>query len=430
MLVFLSDLHFDDGTAGQHTLSHEAFSVFFARLQSLCERRRPADLRIVLLGDVFDVLRTSYWVETSPDGRDLVPPAERPWGDGDEALVHGRVGRVLEAITRANAASLDAFRRGAADLGAKVVYVPGNHDRPLNGAGALRRAVRVALGIRADPGREEDRFDNSFQDPEHGVFALHGHEFDPYNFESPGTLSPDAYDLVPIGDPVTTELISRLPALVRHHARRVVADEAELEALERNFQQVEDVRPLKAALEWLLHAVRRATGLEDAVEAALDEAIRSFNALPFVKSWYAAHDRDWRWDEADALQAALWAAEKLDVVSSSCLARVAESAATRLAETDDNVAAAEKRFGHLPAELRYVVMGHTHVPKQVAIHADPARPARVYVNTGTWRPTHHRCRAGGFASWKEMSYAVFYRGGERDDRAAPTFETWSGTLEG
>ncbi|MFW5740376.1 MAG: hypothetical protein ACOC1F_08415 [Myxococcota bacterium] len=72
MIVFISDLHFEDATAGKHNVSADAFSIFFDELRWHARRRKVTELHIVLLGDIFDLLRTSYWFDVDPD--------QRPWG--------------------------------------------------------------------------------------------------------------------------------------------------------------------------------------------------------------------------------------------------------------------------------------------------------------------------------------------------------------
>ncbi|MGO9661599.1 MAG: hypothetical protein ACLP7F_25000, partial [Acidimicrobiales bacterium] len=72
MLIVVSDLHFSDGTAGIHYLSEE---VVRRELTALASRARYAcarDVKLVLLGDIYDMLRTEAWFE--------VPPESRPWG--------------------------------------------------------------------------------------------------------------------------------------------------------------------------------------------------------------------------------------------------------------------------------------------------------------------------------------------------------------
>ena len=73
MLVFISDLHFADGTAGEHNIRPKAFEYFFQDLIGIAEDERNAikEIKLVFLGDIFDLLRTWDWFKH--------PPSERPW---------------------------------------------------------------------------------------------------------------------------------------------------------------------------------------------------------------------------------------------------------------------------------------------------------------------------------------------------------------
>ena len=99
---------------------------------------------------------------------------------------------------------------------------------------------------------------------------------------------------------------------------------------------------------------------------------------------------------------------------------------------DENLEAAAREYAHLDNRIRYLVYGHTHEPKQVALRVveGPALPKEhVYLNTGTWRTRFHKSRDDmSFISWKNLTYVVFYTKEERE-MAIPTFETWTGTLK-
>ena len=74
MLIFISDLHFIDGTAGAHNIKPKAFDYFFEDLRGIIGDPNNAvqEVIFVFLGDIFDLLRTTYWLTTPVD--------ETPWG--------------------------------------------------------------------------------------------------------------------------------------------------------------------------------------------------------------------------------------------------------------------------------------------------------------------------------------------------------------
>ena len=74
MLVALSDIHFVDGTAGEHNLPYSAFeSVFLVDVASLAVDKQAKELKVLLVGDIVDLIRSTKWLD--------IDPQDRPWGD-------------------------------------------------------------------------------------------------------------------------------------------------------------------------------------------------------------------------------------------------------------------------------------------------------------------------------------------------------------
>ncbi len=429
MLVIISDLHFVDGSAGEHNVPTEAFHIFLEDIGWTAERLRKRggsvdEIKIVFLGDIFDVLRTEEWFP--------FPVSERPWGSNDKKI-EAHTNRIFDAIISKNQDTFDLLSgKLKVKFGFHVeperIYVPGNHDRLCNKYKSLRKKVRKNLGIPA-----ADRpFDYQVKDLDHGVFARHGHEFDKFNFEGSLSFALNDYLRVPIGDPITTELVARLPWQVMQNPSVKKLPPKERAALRRNLEEIENVRPFYAILEWLLYQVKNNLSIKEAIEDSVDEIIKEFNRIPYVKKWYKHHDK---WldflDEADQIQAVLYLLEKFRVFSSEkilpLIARVKEWAAK-----DSNIDAALKEHAVIgDSKLYYVVYGHTHDPKNISLRKSAPNGSgdHVYINTGTWRTRYHRCREGlGFTGWKNMTYAAFYRKEERGSDF-PAFETWTGNLK-
>ncbi|MEJ2365241.1 MAG: hypothetical protein P8017_11290, partial [Deltaproteobacteria bacterium] len=60
MLIFISDLHFDDGSAGEHNVPTDAFKIFFEDIAGTAdwltkEGRVIDEIKLVFLGDIFDL---------------------------------------------------------------------------------------------------------------------------------------------------------------------------------------------------------------------------------------------------------------------------------------------------------------------------------------------------------------------------------------
>ena len=114
MLVFVSDLHFVDGTAGEHNLPSLAFEYFFDDLAAIANKPSNdiKEIKLVFLGDIFDLLRTEKWFD--------YPADERPWGNNEQAVeVH--VQTLFDAITNhsENNRSFQIIRQGVSSLQAK-----------------------------------------------------------------------------------------------------------------------------------------------------------------------------------------------------------------------------------------------------------------------------------------------------------------------
>jgi UDP-2,3-diacylglucosamine pyrophosphatase LpxH len=436
MLVFISDLHFVDGSAGEHNLFPRAFEYFFDDLVAIANKpsNEIKEIKIVLLGDIFDLLRTTNWFG--------YPVSERPWGNDEQAIeVHALT--LFDAIADhpENRQTFQLFRQGVADLqsrcgleaGARLFYRPGNHDRLCNRYQSLRQKVCDCLGIPPAWHDPNDLFPHTYDDLAYGVFARHGHEYDKYNYEGGAAYTWNDYQWVPIGDPITTELVARLPyALARQLDDIPGLSLADKQNIIRNFQEIENVRPLSAVIEWLLYQVRQARPLKEVIEDTVQEVIENFDNLDFVKGWYARHDKwtDWR-DEADKIQAFLFLLRHFKLYRTEKLWDLVIKAKDYFVK-DDLLEAAPKEYFQLDPRIRYVVYGHTHDPLVSPARVVPAFPApleQVYLNTGTWRGRYFKCtQDNSFISWKNMTYVIFYREGERGN-PYPVFETWTGSLK-
>lgn len=429
MIVILSDLHFVDETAGKHNTKTEAFRLFLEDIRWALERRkeegRPVEeIKIVFLGDIFDLLRTEQWLS--------LPVSERPWGSNTKRIEE-HANRIFDDIAEKNRETyqlLSSHLTNSAGfpLEPERIYVPGNHDRLCNRFPSLRKKVRKVLGIA--PG--DAPFEHVFQDTDHGVFARHGHEYDKFNYEGGLDYSFSDYMRVPIGDPITTELVAGLPWKVLQHPSVKKLPQKDQKHLRKNLEEIENVRPFSATLEWLLYQVKSNLTIKEAIEDSVDELVEGFEKLPFVKRWYEHHDRWNTWmDEADKVQAALYLLKTFRVFSSEKWLPLLDKAKQWFAE-DELAKAAPGEYAHADSRIHYVVYGHTHDPLQSAVRLAPGpnrSRAHVYLNTGTWRTRYHKCREGlGFIGWKNMTWVTLWKKKERG-LDFPSFETWTGTLK-
>jgi UDP-2,3-diacylglucosamine pyrophosphatase LpxH len=428
MLVIISDIHFVDETAGKHNIPTSAFDKFLNSIKVQADKAKAEELKIVFLGDIFDILRTEEWFEEKE--------IDRPWGKVTRRM-EKRAKSILDKIQGKNRDTFNLFKasnlkNSFGDIKVETIYIPGNHDRLCWVIDALKNKVIDLLGL--DKNNTEN-FRHHFSSIKYGVYALHGHSFDKYNYEGGPDRTDKDYRLVPIGDPITTELIARLPyQLMSNLKTREEFSKEDLERLKRNFQEIENVRPFSATLKWLLYQVEANRDLKDVIEDTVDKVVEKFQKLAFVKKWYDRHDR-WLnpFDTADQIQGVLFFLKKFKVFSTGKLLDLANKIGD-LKDEDELIKGAAGLFSRLDSRIHYIVMGHTHDPlkRALAIGTDNGKPyEHVYLNSGTWRKRYHECRDGsGFIGWKDMTYVIFYTPEEKPNQhKLPVFESWSGSLK-
>jgi hypothetical protein len=429
-----------DGTAGREVVEASVFASTMNDIAAHTREAEASEIKLVFLGDVYDLWRTERWFE--------YPLEARPWGDApsEEAL-----GDIFEAVVAANAEMLEAISGSLADrFGFPVeperVYVPGNHDRLVNGSATLRRRVRETLGIGTAP--DDALFPHHVLDEEHGVFARHGHEWDQFSFAGSQTLDageqievpPEDYQRMAIGDVMACEFASRLGPLV---AQVLGPDHPSVDAIAERVRTITDVRPLQAAMQW---AAWQATQFEERESDAINEAIRiaakDVREIPFVRRWMESED-EWGIDRADLFQMLTRALVSFEFLDNQRVLGFIDDFSEGQRDIDADVPSREfERLDRHPAigeHVYYVLYGHTHAAVQRPVGVlgrPPALRYRVYFNTGTWRPVHRRLRPpiGGFASWREMTYVLVYRPGERVSGGSflpyPAVESWTGVAVG
>lgn len=426
MLVFISDLHFVDETAGKHNIPTTAFQGVFEDLKKYSSK--PADVKLIFLGDVFDINRTTYWLG--------VDESERPWGDLENKL--GRIeihaNKIMDDILLKNRDTFDILKGSLKDkFGVEPgrIYIPGNHDRICNLFPSLRAKVRENLGIPADPNPFPHLYDDMDFDNKYGVLARHGHEYDLWNYEGSEHFSESDYAQVPIGDLITTEIAARLPYTVLQHVGSSLPP-GQAEHLKRNLEEIENVRPYSAMFDWLYYQVRENPDIKKKIEEALNEIVENFNGLQYLKRWYRRHDK-WNltYDEADKLQTVIRMFKILDLESAEGLMNIY----TKISGSPDNLPMDNsdkvliekaKEFLTRKSEYRHYIMGHTHNPMQVPIRVTNKGMDQVYLNTGTWRARHIKGLGGGFVTLKSLTYTLVY---SQEESEHQQFETWTGSLK-
>jgi len=470
MLALFSDLHFCDGSAVEKNVHQAAFKIALGDIYEMAEdlakkQGGTARLDVVMLGDVFDLLRTERWFQDKAGAP--VPLAERPWGsaaalDGaaPPKAVLARAHGILDEIIDVNRDALKIISGESCSpppgVEVRRILLTGNHDRLCLHDAVLHERMRSALHAADERSLAGEGIStHCLAMPAYGLLARHGHEWDEWNFERhrsgalPSEYGPNDYLPAPIGDPITTELAARLPYELRLRlADARTLSEHDKEQVHRRMQRIEDVRPLLASLQWAyyeadcLHAELSAEKAQE-VQIVLDETVKllveNFRALDFYRAWHDKHVRLLHFEAPQKLRAVF---DGLSVVTIDTVGKMAllfERAMSRVerivggffAHDHYREAAALEDLHRVGQKgMRYVVYGHTHQPTQAALRAGP-KTQDIYLNTGTFRQrTSLTDDRKGFVSSDFMTYLCFFTAEEAAagwGGAGPAYAAWTGS---
>lgn len=485
MLVFISDLHLSDGTTFE-SIDPEAFRVFAEDLHWMvgqaCRHRTPEGhthvkalqrVDLVLLGDVFDPLRSSAWTDRETNPRQLRPWSPELAGASLASESHNQLGALVETITRRMVAHNDGqgdsrglghLRRLARDgirpkglpegtrIPLKIWYLVGNHDwfyyvqHPAYRAS--RQAIVEALGLAQSP---DEPFPHRIEQApaelrevfnRHEVWAQHGDVYDDDNFQGDavvaGSIPPlgsGGRALSSLGDLIVIELVNRLPREIIERLSEAGDPLAHDPLFEESLDELDNVRPMQAIPQWLISTLQRfETGDADRNQGRrrlVNRAVRDrLTELEREHGEFLHRVDRWGWDTTDTMRAAKWVSFFTPLKWLAHASEFGRGDSSRIATEFRKEAArhCSAPEGTRREQSRFVVLGHTHRPEVVPL--DRKGPVeRVYINTGTWRTVHERCFGDSgnidFLSHHVMSIAAIYVDGERGGRP---YETWTGTL--
>jgi UDP-2,3-diacylglucosamine pyrophosphatase LpxH len=452
MLVIVSDLHLTDGSTAIN-VHRTAFEMLGKEIAASAEQKRVGELHIVLLGDIYDLVRTDYWQ------RKPVHPEKRPWGGSaldpttgmnadTQADVGGQFREVLENILATD--SSKAFLKMLKDLpnvggrAPRVTYVIGNHDRVFNNFAALQRRLQSEF---ADGQLE---FTNLVQDSSHGVLARHGHEWDEdchgWQFltkvlkkgSQVGRFQDEAYRVMAIGEVVTAELMA---GLVFHAAAELGSrnDQEDMQFL-RTLMDVNNLRPMTDVLKWITWLTnQQSRKYIDVITGALRKALDGLLDCTLAKRWddikpdlLVSGDLTDYLSKARALLEMDGGLETLqELMPLVDKLQAALRQVKGAGDKDDLMAGAEEEFaGGTPPGIEYIVYGHTHSARNDCFAATRDGIVRMYINTGTFLPLIERALDDkSFWQGHRMTYVCFYNAeedkeGRRDN--GPTIDLWNG----
>ena len=429
MLVIFSDIHLTDGTSGT-TIVPRAFKKFGNILSDIIgdpQQAKIKEIQIVLLGDIFDVIRSNRWLRKENDNRNR---PIRPWSapqdaDSDGWNVEHYTKDIVQAIINHpnNIEAMGYLRQSQKEWAAQNVkvdftYLMGNHDWLINRYDSTRLDIANFIGMRHPQWYSANPFPEIFLFEDYRVLARHGDYYDRFNRENDRDSSS-------LGDAIIIDLLDRFPEAVRLSLGLDEKDE-----LYQALKEIDNVRPILKVPAWVQGVCNYFPGVEEKIHRIWNDTVDRFFALDFVKE----HDR-WGPDFIDFLEMAL------RLTSSFSFERLQKILGTWVAKglyqkQDDYRRFAYNEWALKRNQARYVVYGHTHKAEQVPLDTVslPGPPEemleKVYFNSGTWRKVFEQTVFDAenceFIGWHVMTFLVFYLAGEREpDRH---FEMWSASL--
>jgi len=455
MLVFISDLHLKDGTSGT-SITPDAFRIFSQRLREQAFRAswRAGDTRyqpiesfdIVLLGDVFDQIRSVKWLE-----EDAKPVTIRPWDDpynpefiakiqsiNDHTLVHNAESfEIIKGIHKGEIVTLPpAKNNGSPDWEAseqlpikvRIHYFVGNHDwvfyLPGKPYDQMRQKVVEAMGLANLNTPFLYKSDESPLLAEilecHHVYARHGDIFDPMNYdEEKGRAAPA------LGDVLAVELLDRFP----YDVHQQMGNELPFQFSE-GLKELANVRPALVTPFWVGHLINSYTSNRaqaDEIKSIWNNLVKRFLQLEHLRSY----DKRFKFDIVDALQGALFLAKELPFET---INRMLGWIGEKMYGNKVSIAKhALKEEAFLNKTAKYIVYGHTHFHEILPLDSSFVHGKaynQYYINTGTWHSYHdlalHDPSQHKFLSMNVMTYLTFFKDDERNQHG---FESWSGSLD-
>jgi len=420
MLVFISDLHLTDGSSGE-TINPDAFEKFTYQISQLAQKAKARELQIVLLGDIFDIIRSDTWLKSD---------SVRPWSSED-ALDRNGVGLrkytsdILTDIIEnpKNKQSISWLQELKStmekwDVPVQFTYLTGNHDWLINRYPETRMAVSRCFLM--PDSYEAKKFPDGFFWNDYKVYARHGDFYDPINYEKDRDRSS-------LGDAIVIELINRFHNEAEKHIRN--ADPQFLSLI----KEIDNVRPMFDIPVWIDGLCKRFKSRNTAnkIKEIWNNLVKDFMKLDFVKQ----HDK-FGPDYVDLLKMVFGISK---IMPLSITARLPfKKIASLIGGSDKMIDCAFKEDILKRNEAQFIVYGHTHkhcvIPLDQVPLSDGSLMNKMYFNTGTWRTVHERTKfdiqSQEFTNWQVMSFVVFYKDGERVDTNGNQrrFEVWSGAL--
>ncbi|WP_141732329.1 hypothetical protein [Oligoflexus tunisiensis] len=460
MIIVISDLHLQHTAADVFTyqgakgelrecgvhrnISPEALTLLKEEVIRYQQKFQTRVIRLVLNGDILEILRTPVWLESNlrPYHEKLPPPELR-----DVVL------KIIGKIEEDNREFLNAFRQffvhkrdeqgqpiaAFADLTFEIIYIPGNHDRLVNAWPETRRKVREILGMPAGeaPFGHDLTFRHHEDGARYGVLIRHGHEYDRFNIVAPepGENPEDRYLRSPLGDVLALEVGAALAYKFRQRYEALMQKPQEGEPYRKLYLALldfDDVRPDHTTFDYLTCALQRihrefGENLDDEVAELMRPILCDACAVILANPFFNRPGTPWlsRFLTTRFMASLiLWFLKKAPASKLVWLVKTALMLKGFVEKAEPATYAAQEELLK-KGEVDLVIAGHTHHHDQVPLECPGSQPG-YFLDTGTWRTLIYDGPGNVFGHLKSLTYVAVHQ--RTDTYGERRFDTWTGHL--
>jgi UDP-2,3-diacylglucosamine pyrophosphatase LpxH len=432
MLVLLSDLHISDSTASTNVHPTAFTDVLLPEIISNAKNKDAMEIRVVLLGDIFDLVRSIRWLE--------VKPIERPWNgilDEETAMninpkVEEHYTNILKDILKNESSQvlfdvLGKIKDSHKNVYTKITYVIGNHDRVFHNFPTLQK-----MFIDKIKNVDQVEFLNLLLAEEYNIIARHGHEWDDlcygqmiYNTFHPNSKI-DRFDdrcakVQTIGEVLTTELLSGVIYRIKQKD----------EQFAKQLLDINNIRPMLDIFSWLGWSLKDKLSPERKkilIDALIDSLETGVLKSTLIRKWIELKEKSFLKIDIDKILLkilSLLKSAKYDDFES--VANYIKNFITKRKDTLLQGAKSEFTKG-IPKGLQYIVYGHTHNALECYFSAKQDGMINLYRNTGTYLPLIESAEDKSYYNVYRMSLSFFYRADEDLDgkKKGTSADIWDG----
>jgi UDP-2,3-diacylglucosamine pyrophosphatase LpxH len=386
MHVFLSDIHLTDADAGG-VVADSHLSSFLDRIMAIAAEKQSKKVTLVLVGDIFDLLRSEKWARLWDQN------GSAPWRGMNPKFKHFKNSDSETTARKVLAETCARYQTLSQKIGSYIkagkletVYVPGNHDFMVQLDSDLRQQVVTFLGLTHDP---KKTFPTTYSHKPSSVFALHGNAFDPLNWHR------EADGFWAIGDAIVLRIVNRFPEV----ACKAIGVNLSSE-IGQLLQDIDNVQPLVQLPIW----VRWITENNLSIKSSREEVIKAWKQVvdDFLSIKEFKDTEGYGSSDYKNIRKAFQLSTQL---------KLAELVANfpYLPDSDGGYRTAAEQEAKKQTKYRFVLFGHTHRPALQPLTYAPEGSRRFYVNTGCWRRLVMKSAGQGaksFVARRVVSYFV------------------------